>query len=456
MTIGSPLDKHLLLWPRLWNKFDDALAQRALPAGQIQWRNYYDFGDPVGFKLDSTRLWLAHQKIAAFEFCGCQNCRHDIGFARYLLPGAAHNEYWNDADLFEHFISNVVKNGTAPAPGEAKPAPTTPPPQSKPLIVVLSPTLPYVFSFLVLMLGVFVLFKAVYAYANPSLDALQKFVRFEELGVYPPDSLHGWQLLSAVVGVTGLIAGATLLARFPRLAVGKRWLGAGFVALLVGCGMYVVAVDSMVRNDIGDSFWYMRRWFGPAAPTLGILGLTAVAGMSGYLAMSRNLENPDRRQRWFLRGTRPLIICGSIGIGLVILSQLYPRNINGLWKDGNKVVSFSASETALIKRVGLSPNELWQLTTNNPTGWAGAVQKVEPLITPTPSIWPVVLAGGAFLYLWWLAMLLFDLSFVWQRYIRRSITIDRLREWNPYGFPPRWDGNGGEPCRKLSTRTVEQ
>ena len=43
--------------------------------------------------------------------------------------------------------------------------------------------------------------------------------------------------------------------------------------------------------------------------------------------------------------------------------------------------------------------------------------------------WPVVLAGLAFLYLWWLGILLFDLTFVWHRYIRCSVAIDTLRQW---------------------------
>ena len=42
---------------------------------------------------------------------------------------------------------------------------------------------------------------------------------------------------------------------------------------------------------------------------------------------------------------------------------------------------------------------------------------------------PVVLAGLAFLYLWWLGILLFDLAFVWHRYIRNSVAVDTLGEW---------------------------
>ena len=44
-------------------------------------------------------------------------------------------------------------------------------------------------------------------------------------------------------------------------------------------------------------------------------------------------------------------------------------------------------------------------------------------------MWPVLIAGAAFLYLWWLAALIFDLGFVWQRYIRQSLALKRLASW---------------------------
>ncbi|HEV2045526.1 MAG TPA: hypothetical protein VGQ95_02900 [Chthoniobacterales bacterium] len=47
-------------------------------------------------------------------------------------------------------------------------------------------------------------------------------------------------------------------------------------------------------------------------------------------------------------------------------------------------------------------------------------------MNPKP-IWPILLAGFAFLYLWWLAALVFDLVFTWRRYIRRSTAINYLR-----------------------------
>jgi hypothetical protein len=63
-------------------------------------------------------------------------------------------------------------------------------------------------------------------------------------------------------------------------------------------------------------------------------------------------------------------------------------------------------------------------------------------------VWPVLLAVIGFLYLWWLATLIFDLAFVWQRYIRRSVANQRLSEWGPDGLRQSSDGrNLSEQCR---------
>jgi hypothetical protein len=51
--------------------------------------------------------------------------------------------------------------------------------------------------------------------------------------------------------------------------------------------------------------------------------------------------------------------------------------------------------------------------------------------TDNPSLWPVLLGSAAFLYLWWLATLLFDLSVVWHSYVRWSRTADTMREMIP-------------------------
>jgi len=48
----------------------------------------------------------------------------------------------------------------------------------------------------------------------------------------------------------------------------------------------------------------------------------------------------------------------------------------------------------------------------SPVGGAGAAQ--------TPSLWPLLIGGLAFFYLWWLSGMLFDLAFIWRRYTRDS------------------------------------
>jgi len=41
-------------------------------------------------------------------------------------------------------------------------------------------------------------------------------------------------------------------------------------------------------------------------------------------------------------------------------------------------------------------------------------------------VWPVFIATAVFMYLWWLAALLFDLVFVWHLYIRNNRLLERM------------------------------
>ena len=47
---------------------------------------------------------------------------------------------------------------------------------------------------------------------------------------------------------------------------------------------------------------------------------------------------------------------------------------------------------------------------------------------PTGPLWRVIVSILIFLYLWWLSSLLFDLAFVWHRYIRGDAARRFLRE----------------------------
>jgi hypothetical protein len=452
MTIGSPIDKHLLLWPRLWNKLNLSLADAVLPAGQIRWRNYYDYGDPIGFKLDTARRWLDQQGSKAFQFCGCPAHRHDIGFARYLLPGKAHNDYWNDPAVFEHFVDDVIR---IPRVGDS-PAKR---PTNKPAIVLMSPALPYVFSAATLVIGVYLISKAVANFAYPD-DPLTKYFLITSIGVEPTQGMSSWGLFSNTLGIAGLIAGVTLFARFPRLAAGWLWKFAGAVAFVTGCVLYVGLVSGPSQMEIGAIFLCLVNRLGIGSPitdtaiaTAGIVLVALAVGVLGCGVTRRGKQgDEDRRQRWFLKGMRPLLVCGAFAVALIVASQLYPQDFcldTKLTADEAKQLSqLSKDNRDIIKAAGFDRKELDQLLKANPDRLEKRIARVKPLLTTHPPVWPVLFAAVGFLYLWWLATLIFDLAFVWQRYVRRSVANQRLREWGPHGLRQPSDGpDQPEACR---------
>jgi hypothetical protein len=452
MTIGSPIDKHLLLWPRLWNKLNPSLADTVLPAGQIRWRNYYDYGDPIGFKLDTARCWLDQQGSQAFQFCGCPKHQHDIGFARYLLPGKAHNDYWNDPAVFEHFVDDVIRiqrKGDSPAKR----------PTDKPAIVLLSPALPYVLSSIMLVIGAYLLCKAVVNFTHPD-DPLTKYFLITAINVEPTPGVSREALFLNTLGIAGLIAGTTLFARFPRLAAGWLWKFSGWVAFVIGCFLYGKLVSESSLRESGAVFICLAERLGigsaisdTAIATAGIVLVALAVGVLGCWGTRRGKQgDEDRRQRWFLKGMRPLILCGACAVALIVASQLYPHDF-GLdtkltTEEDNQLSQLSKENREIIKAAGFDRNELDQLLKANPVRLDKRIARVKPFLTTRPPVWPVLLAAIGFLYLWWLATLIFDLAFVWQRYVRRSVANQRLREWGPQGLRQSSDGpDQPEVCR---------
>ncbi len=87
MTIGSPLNKHVCFWPELFDRYKSEKADPAIPA--IPWKNYYDFGDPIGFNLQRTRDWMKQEQTNWSRFFAFrdEDGEDDIGFTRYYFPG---------------------------------------------------------------------------------------------------------------------------------------------------------------------------------------------------------------------------------------------------------------------------------------------------------------------------------------------------------------------------------
>ena len=99
MTIGSPIEEHLILWPELFQPFEartdpqtgtkrPAYRWQPGPDGpKIRWRNYCDKGDPIAYRLVETSDWLKRNEWdEVFEF---DRHRHEFSFSRYPFPGKA-------------------------------------------------------------------------------------------------------------------------------------------------------------------------------------------------------------------------------------------------------------------------------------------------------------------------------------------------------------------------------
>ena len=184
MTLGSPIDKHLTLWPHLWDDYTQLSCEGL--KGQIRWQNYYDRGDPVGYELDTARDWV-NNNCTAFDF----KEDHDYGFSRYLLPGKAHVDYWRDDEVFDNFINGVVE--------PSKTANNETAPGNKWICSLICNVFPYIAISALLMFAVYFLYKPIYNILVPEADQTICL------------------LLRNVAGIATILAGITVLARVPRL-----------------------------------------------------------------------------------------------------------------------------------------------------------------------------------------------------------------------------------------------
>lgn len=358
MTFGSPIDKHLLLWSALWPAKGTLKTQlqpdgsvttastngknRVLPS-RIQWRNYYDFGDPIGFQLDTARQYLSDHECTAFDF----EMKHDYGFSRYILPGAAHIGYWNDRQVFEHFVSNVVF-ADRPAYAEKK----IRPPKTKLIASVASLAIPYLLCFALHLAAVYAMFKGIITF-------------FKEQG--GPIT----QTTLCVVALATLLASATVCGRLPRLANRRRpgWTVLALVIFIAGAFITVELLPDGAAEFLAGPLSRATAAGSPhPTPSEFIcIAAAAIIAMSGWLA-----PREPKWGRWLMIGLGSIFVVVAIGYAFAL------RQNEGAQHD---------------------------------------------------ALWPLVLAGGMFVYLWWLAILLFDLTFVWHRYIRNSVAPDTLRDW---------------------------
>lgn len=321
MTIGSPIDKHLILWPEMWDGLN-----KLWPGGvNIAWHNYYDYGDPVGFELDTARTWLGGNSPFTF------NKERDKGFARYLMPGKAHIDYWQDEALFGDYLQNVGLARTSDASAMPKL-------RNRSLAGWFSSLLPYLLSFGFLWSGVFIFYNTIIACIAEDVGAITML----------------WDALA----FSALLTGIGVAARIPRFVRDIRWhLWSLFLALLL-----FVFFWFRIDPDVCD-------WL---AEPLGLTTLHSritVMLMAAVILVASYIYNFFSRRSgvWFM-----------VAIGTALALVLVFANI---------------------------------ITDTDHT-----------------TILPVLIGSAAFIYLWWLSVLVFDLTFIWHQYIRNALALRRMHE----------------------------
>jgi hypothetical protein len=411
MTIGSPIDKHFVMWPTLWpvaksgpfpgewGTLTDGTQKWFALKEPIPWFNYYDNGDPVGFELDTARDTLgsvglvtgsdAHedQQRALLKFPDA----NDVGFTRYPLPGKAHNDYFNDTAVFAHF-SQHIKNTR-----EGKPL------KSLAWAWIVSRICPYLVAFAILATGVWVLHKNVVPLTLLKEDPTV------------------WRNVAAL---TFLLAGMTVVTRLARLTRGKHsllggWHALGFLIYLLFAGAFIVSATPALKEHMGSG---IVDWSGNQSELRPeilrtvrwiVVGLSVVAAF--VVLRFDELKRRGMRRHcfvaaaafvvWlFIMSGRPAswgLFLGSLGVCVVswVMAFALPRR-------GILMLLFYG---ALLAALSIS----------------GCLRHLSP--DNTPSFWPVALASAGFLYLWWLAAVMFDLTFMWHRYICADEAMRQLR-----------------------------
>jgi hypothetical protein len=182
----------------------------------MEWRNYYDFGDPVGFDLGIMRDWLEKNgwmksKLLSF---GDDN---DFGFTRYPFPGVAHNEYWKDDTVFGHFIEEVILNRGKQAP-----------PPTRWSARIISYCVPYLLCIALVFGGTYIIYKTFISVFGLDRKILE--------------------LTRDVSGLALLVIGITLFGRMPRLDKLPRSLLIGICGFAAGAlGYHYLVTDSTPR-----------------------------------------------------------------------------------------------------------------------------------------------------------------------------------------------------------------
>ena len=353
MTIGSPIETHHLLWPELWEKLRPAAKS---PVGQIPWHNYLDFGDPIAYPLAETSAWLKGSSGFSAHLTP-----DETAFARAYLPGKAHNDYWQDRELFAYFLEKVVQAPRKPdAPAATKPG-------DKRLPKFVSYVFPYVLIAALLWIATYCLYRPVVAVVTTKDTAPSVAT-----------------VLGDALGIGLLLFGITAVARIPRLTNWRRWWVVGAAGLALSMFVFDLVVSNGTKLALGKgvtSGWGDPVW----DATVGVFLVASLVALVCGTASNW----------WPAIGARLLPLIGVIAALILVVQFL----------------------------VGEAPKDL--------------------------ELWPIALGSLAFFYLWWVATLLFDLVFVWHRFVRHSTATFMINEICRKGYEKTRAETVVEKCGKV-------
>lgn len=188
-------------------------------------------------------------------------------------------------------------------------------------------------------------------------------------------------VVADVGGIGLLLLGMTAASRIARLTDQYRWWLLSAILLMVSMGVYSQLTTDATRDALGYAFEHspLSAWT-PEIPAWSIDRATA-----GILLLATSI----------------VVVCGSLASWLPF------------W--GVRLLPIAGA----VATAGLIGTLLRRTLTGRDA-----------------EIWPIVLGGAAFFYLWWLAAMLFDLVFVWQRYVRHSAAVNGMERFVTRGYQP--------------------
>ena len=393
MTIGSPIEIHHLLWPELWQQAgpdNEGLRPHPRAPRDIPWQNYYDRGDPIVYELTDTSQWLRDQGFLAHLHL------EQFSFSRSLLPGKAHTDLlgmtMTCSATSSRPWSSCRRSGSGRSGSFARP------PGDKLSAIVGSYAIPQALILAVLLAATYCLYR-------PVADVLH------------PEGLPSWTVVRDVTGIGLLLLGVTAAGRLPRLTQERRWWFISAALLVLSMVTYSSVTCASSRWALGRAFADSRMLDdlsrGGWASGVPVLEPCSTDGASVEAAVAQAVKagaaSPEQVRRQRQADVAPatagvLVVAGVLALMAGILASWSPR-----WG-----VRFC--------RCSARPARPRSCSTS-----CGPVPR-------RSAFWPIVIGAGLFFYLWWLATLLFDLVFVWQRYMRHSAALTHVSTLSREGY----------------------